>query len=256
MASVSGLSSLLGKSSITDHDEALTIADAALKSAKSDSDKVTAQRTKIVALLNLERYDDVLRVLADSGAKLEGHCTLEKAYALYKTGELKEAEALLKKTPGPEAGRALKHIAAQVAYRAEKFGEAADLYDALILELLENPDEENDLKINQLATHAQLEWAGKGDLVPEKSKQPVREDLEAFETAYNAGCGCVARGDLAKANILLKGARDLCEAAEYLSAEEKSTELVPILMQQAYVSSQLGNLKEAAALQSAIEDSE
>ena len=35
----------------------------------------------------------------------------------------------------------------------------------------------------------------------------TREDLEAFETAYNAGCVCIARGELGQAEFLLKRAR-------------------------------------------------
>ena len=71
--------------------------------------------------------------------------------------------------------------------------------------------------------------------MPEKSKKPGREDMEAFETAYNAGCGCLARGDLAKASILLKRAADLCDAADDLSDEDKKLEMLPIILQQAYV---------------------
>jgi len=47
-------------------------------------------------------------------------------------------------------------------------------------------DEESDLRINGSATNAQLEWKRQGDLV--QQKKIAREDLEAFETAYNAAC--------------------------------------------------------------------
>ena len=33
-----------------------------------------------------------------------------------------------------------------------------------------------------------------------------REDLEAFETAYNAACISIARGELGQAEVLLKRA--------------------------------------------------
>lgn len=65
--------------------------------------------------------------------------------------------------------------------------------------------EENDLRINQGALDAQLEWKGYGDKV--QKKKPSREDLEAFETAYNAACGSIARGELSQAEILLKRAK-------------------------------------------------
>jgi hypothetical protein len=39
------------------------------------------------------------------------------------------------------------------------------------------------------------------------NKKPLREDLDAFESAYNAACGCIARGELSQADILLNRAK-------------------------------------------------
>ncbi|KAH8908667.1 hypothetical protein BR93DRAFT_957586 [Coniochaeta sp. PMI_546] len=252
MAELGALNSLLRSSSIEDHEEALRLADAAIKSSRSGADEqtLTAHHTKVVALLKLDRFDDALRAIAAAGTRLEDQCLLEKAYALYKTGQLSDAQVVLKKA---QASRGVRHVAAQVAYRAEKFDDAAAIYR----ELLNAADdgilgEENDLRINLLAADAQLEWSGNGHLVPANEKQPGREEMEAFETAYNAACGCLARGDFAKAAMLLKRSRDLCEASEDLGDEEKKAELVPIIVQQAYVSTKLGKLEEAAALQNAI----
>ena len=69
-------------------------------------------------------------------------------------------------------------------------------------------DEKNDLRINSGATDAQLEWTRRGDLV--QRKKLGREDLEAFETAYNAACGSIARGELGQGEVLLKRARGGC----------------------------------------------
>lgn len=248
------LSYLLARTSIEDHNEALAAADAEL--AKSPTD-ITAQHAKVVALLRLDRYDDALRVIASGGDALEARILLAKSYALYKTGALEEAFELLQKYEAESDDRALRHVAAQVAYRVERFDEALALYGRLIADQSgANAGEETDLKINLLATQAQLEWQGRGDLVPEKSKKPGREDLEAFETAYNAGCGCIARGDLAKASILLKRAADLCDATEDLSEEDKKLEMLPIILQQAYVLALMGRKDEALALQRGIEDFE
>lgn len=257
----SQLTSLLARASIEDHDEALSFADAALSSLKAGSpDYLNAQHTKVVALLRLERYDDALRVIADGGDALASRCLLENGYALYKTGALEDAFTLLMDgsqsedvSKDPRKDRARRHIAAQVAYRLEKFDEASAMYEELIDGDDDEEDEETDLKINLLAAQAQLEWQGRGDLVPEKRKQPGREDLEAFETAYNAGCGCVARGDLAKASVLLKRAADLCDATDSLTEEDKKIEMLPIILQQAYVLARLGKKEEAAALQRGVE---
>lgn len=251
----SALTSLLARTSIDDHDAALSTADAALKASPTS---IPAQHTKVIALLRLERYDDALRVIASGGDELEAGCVLGKSYALYKTGALDEAFALLKKYENAQGSdRALRQVAAQVAYRVERFDEAVELFQSLLEDQQNgNVGEETDLKINLLAAHAQLEWQGRGDLVPEKSKKPAREDMEAFETAYNAGCGCVARGDLAKASILLKRAADLCDAADDLSEDEKKLEMLPIILQQAYVLTLTGKTEEAAALQKSVEGDE
>ncbi|KAK8058651.1 hypothetical protein PG994_009099 [Apiospora phragmitis] len=230
------LASLLRAASIQDHDEVLQAANAAVKANKSD---LQAQHTRLVALLKLDRFDDALRALAE-----------EKAYALYKTGKLDDADKLIKSTAEPT--RALRHLAAQVAYRAEKFQDAAAIYRLLPDEGEGRDGEENDLKINTLATSAQLEWEGKGHLLNDEERKPSNDVLEAFETAYNAACGCVARGDLSKASVLLKRARDLCNANEDLTDEEKKAELLPIMVQHAYVLTRLGKEAEALALQKSI----
>lgn len=69
------------------------------------------------------------------------------------------------------------------------------------------PAEADDLCINRGAVDAQLQWAGNHDAV--QNKRPGREDLEAFETAYNAACGSIARGELRQADMLLKRAKGM-----------------------------------------------
>ncbi|KAE8447970.1 hypothetical protein EG329_010042 [Mollisiaceae sp. DMI_Dod_QoI] len=239
------LTSLLRGSTIEDHDEVLKAANAVLKASKNNPDAI---HTRVVALLKLDRFDDALRALDDGGDKLAERCILEKAYALYKTGKLAEAEQLAQ--GGKKRG--LQHVAAQVAYRAEKFEDAASIYKELSAHQGPIEGEENDLRINSSAVNAQLEWQGNGDKVEQSRKKPSREDLEAFETSYNAACGCIARGDFGAGGVLLKRARDLCEALDELSDEEKRAEVLPIMVQQAYVFTKLGKLEEAEALQKMI----
>jgi signal recognition particle subunit SRP72 len=106
--------------------------------------------------------------------------------------------------------------------------------------------EEYDIRINSGAVDAQLEWTGQGELA--QSKKPTREDLEFFETAFNAACGSVARGELAQGAVYLKIARDLCSALSDLSEAEKQAELLPITVQQVYVLTQLGKIDQAEEL--------
>ncbi|KAI1098543.1 hypothetical protein F4804DRAFT_121173 [Jackrogersella minutella] len=248
------LTSLLRSSTIQDHDEILKAANAAIKVSKRD---IAAQATRVVALLKLDRFDDALRAIAEGGDSLENECVFEKSYALYKSGQLEEAEKTLNTaSSSSKSSRAFSHLAAQIAYRAEKFSDAADTYRHLSQRSGGLPGEENDLNINFLATNAQLEWNCLGHLLGEQERQPSRGHLEAFETAYNAACTCIARGDFPRASIFLKRAQDLCEASEDLSAEEKKAELLPIMVQHAYVLTRLGKDAEAVALHKSIAPSE
>ncbi|KZF21572.1 signal recognition particle protein [Xylona heveae TC161] len=239
------LSSLLRQTSLDDHDEILKAANGALKKSKTDTG---AQLVKVVALLKLDRYDDALRVLEEGGDQLKKLAQLEYAYALYKTGDLQKAEEVAKEAKG--LSRGMTHVEAQATYRLEKFAQSLSLYRELAQQPTEVENEENDLKINTGAADAQLEWAGYGDLV--HKKRPSRDDLEAFETAYNAACGSIARGELQQAEFLLQRAKDLCNAAEELSTEDKEAEIVPITIQQMFVLSRLGKTEQAEKLGSEI----
>lgn len=235
--SLATLASLLKQSTIRDDDEILRAADAALKSSKND---LEAQHVKVVALLKLDRYADAIAALNAGGDKLKERATLEHAYALYKSGNPAAAADLA--SNGSSRGYA--HVEAQSRYRKEDFSRAAELYRQLSSDVGE--DAEADLRINSGAVDAQLEWSGKGDLV--EKKKPGREDLEAFETAYNAACSSIARGELGQGEVLLKRAADLCVSLEDLSEEEREAELLPIKVQRLYVLARLGREHEASEL--------
>lgn len=68
-------------------------------------------------------------------------------------------------------------------------------------------NERNDLNINRGAVDAQLQWSQETQYV--RKTKPDRDDLEAFETAYNAACGSIARGEYMQADILLKRAKGM-----------------------------------------------
>lgn len=96
--------------------------------------------------------------------------------------------------------------------------------------------------------------------------------MEAFETAYNAACGSIARSELRQAEVLLKRAKgahasynmdprliylqELCKHSEDLPDEEKVAELLPITVQQLYVFERLGKVEEAKAIASELKAEE
>ncbi|KAK5699113.1 Signal recognition particle subunit SRP72 [Elasticomyces elasticus] len=236
------LTSLLKQSHIDDHEEVLKAANSAIKHSKNDPD---AHHAKIVALLKLDRFDDATHAFEAGGEKLKEKARLEYAYTLYKTGKPLEAAEVARQ--GEQRG--YKHVAAQASYRTEDFRRAAELYKDLAAH--PEDDAEADLRINTGAVDAQLEWTDRGELV--QKKKPGREDLEAFETAYNAACGSIARGELGQGEVLLKRARDLCNSLEDLSEAEKQAELLPITVQQVYVLARQGRMAQAGEMAQSVD---
>lgn len=199
MASLLSLSSLLGQSSIDDHEEVLKAATTTLSKTSSD---IQAQHVKVVALLKLDRFDEALRAIESGGDKLKERARLEWAYALYKTGKPGKAAEVARQAGTDLSDRGMRHVEAQASYRDEDFEGAAALFTKLAEGAGNVAHEDMDLRINNGAVNAQLEWSGRGDLV--KNKKPGREDMEAFETAYNAACGSIGRGELGQAEVLLR----------------------------------------------------
>ncbi|KAM0354118.1 hypothetical protein ACHAPU_001153 [Fusarium lateritium] len=231
------LSALLRQSSIQDHDQVLKAANAALKANKNDGD---SQHTRIIALLKLDRFEDALRAIADASPTVHSRIYLEHAYALYKTGKLSEATSVLQ-SAGLENKRGLQHVAAQVAYRAERYDEASNIYSRLLD--TDPADEENDISINLRAAFAQSSWLGYS-----VTNNISIQDSDGFELCYNAACAHLANGSLEAAADLLQRASRLCDASDDLTDEDKQAETRPILAQQAYVFAKLGKLKEALDL--------
>ncbi|OQU99246.1 SRP72 RNA-binding domain-containing protein [Cladophialophora immunda] len=233
----STLSSLLKKASLEDHEQILSECNKALKSSKgSDSE---TQHVKVVALLKLDRYEDAVKLIEET-AGLKKQVELEYAYALYKTGRLKEAAELA----ATIKGRGAQHIEAQARYRLEDTSIPSELYKQLRSHQVDS--EQYDLKVNQGAIDAQAQWLGLVD--PQSIRKVGREDLEAFETAYNAACGSIARGEYAQAEVLLKRAKELCKHSDDLTDQQKADELLPISVQQLFVLSSLGKKAEAEKL--------
>ena len=94
------------------------------------------------------------------------------------------------------------------SYRSEDFNAAAAVYTDLASRAAGYGNEGSDIEVNRGATEAQLGWSGKSQLG--QKKKYTREDLEAFETAYNAGCTAVAKGEYREAEFLLKTAAGSC----------------------------------------------
>ncbi|KAL5343689.1 hypothetical protein BJX70DRAFT_119198 [Aspergillus crustosus] len=238
--STQSLSSLLSRASIDDHEQVLQACNATLAKSKSD---IQAQHVKIIALLKLDRYEDCLRVFEDGGDKLKKKAALEYGYALYKSGN---PDAAIETVSDLADDRGARHLEAQATYRAEKFRRTAEIYQSLARDSASVGSEEHDLRINTWATDAQLQWKGHPESV--RHTRPTRDDLEAFETVYNAACLSIAKSEFDQAGMLLKRAKELCRTSEDLSPEDRDSELLPIAVQQLYVLICQGKSEEAKSI--------
>ncbi len=90
------LSALLQSATIDDHEEVLQACNTSLKQSKKDPG---VQHVKVVALLKLDRYDE-----------LKNKAGVERAYALYKIGKLVEAKEIV---TGIVNDRGARHVEAQ-----------------------------------------------------------------------------------------------------------------------------------------------
>lgn len=151
---------------------------------------------------------------------------------------------------GPILKRKESQLIPTQSYRHQDFERAAELYRKLSAQRGAVHNEDMDLRINTGATYAQLEWAGRASA--DAPQKPAREDMEAFETAYNAACQSIARDELGQAEVLLRRAKELCEASE-MDQEEKDAEIVPISIQQLYVLIRQGRLEDAQSLAATID---
>lgn len=231
--SATALAASLCAASMNDHNEILKAAIATLERNKADE---LAQRTRVVALLKLDRFDDASRAISDGGAKLEKSCALEKAYALYKLGKLDKATTALQSAVSHDRG--LNHMAAQIAYRAEQFDASLSIYNRLLGSTYH--EEDHDIRINIKAAEAQAHWKD-----PAKLHDVDSQGFESFELCYNAAAANIAQGSFTVALELLQRALTLCDASDELSTEEKEEERKPILAQQVFAFAKLGNIDRA-----------
>jgi signal recognition particle subunit SRP72 len=69
--------------------------------------------------------------------------------------------------------------------------------------------------------------------------------MDAFETAFNAACEAIARGELGRAAVLLKRAEELGSQIEDMDEEERRLEVAPVVTQGVYVLARLERWGEA-----------
>ncbi|ANZ74327.1 BA75_00855T0 [Komagataella pastoris] len=184
----------------------------------------------LVAAINLDQYHNAGRLISRSKDHLvfDGmkEFLLLVGYVHYKNGDSENFETLLK-DPAFQ-GRAFEHLKAQYYYKIGKNEEALKIYR----ELSKNPlDEVVDLSVNERAVVSQLlELDG---VVEQPVSQPIND---SYDCKFNDALYQLKIGDYELALDLLEEAKAVCEEnTKDLPPDTREAEIVPILLQIAYV---------------------
>ncbi|GLC63488.1 Signal recognition particle core component [Pleodorina starrii] len=228
------------------HKKALKACDEVLALAPGDED---ALRCKVVAHMQLSEFQQALALLKKPPLASQP-LGFEKAYCLYRLGQIDEAlavatSALSAPDSDSAAATPLLQLQAQLEYRRGRTRDCINTYDKLFQQ---HKADSLELKTNVLAAYVAAGLAGElPDLMAALKVKP----RDSFEVAFNRACGLVAGGQVAAAEGELRlaiklGRETLFE--EDLGEEEVEDELSPLSCQLAYVLGRLGRQAEAAEL--------
>jgi signal recognition particle subunit SRP72 len=183
------------------------------------------------------RADDALAA-CDSG---DGSSALgmgvERAYALYRLKRYREAQAALDGGVAKDQEQRTAALRAQLAYRTERFGDAARMYKELART---TPDSEKEEVTANLC--AALVEAGDRDAC--RTVIAAASGSTLFESAFNVACHHSACGEWAAAKSALDRARKLAAGAQ-----DPEAALCTVDAQAAYVDAQTTTMAQAAARQ-------
>lgn len=111
------------------HKKALKLCDDILRASPGDADAIAC---KVVALVELTRYDAAVECCAAAPPAVRDELAFEHAYSLYRSNDIEGALAVLEGTSGKEKGsfRATQ-LRAQLLYRDGRAEESARIYEEL-----------------------------------------------------------------------------------------------------------------------------
>ncbi|KAJ1978634.1 Srp72p [Dimargaris verticillata] len=230
-----------------DFNAALKHCETILAADPTDAD---AYRVQVACLVRLDKYTKALVAITEAQRRACIDLTYEKAYCLYRTQELGEAQALtrqlLSQASSPTARMAPQTLYAQICYRQGQYAEAIASYDELLAVTNQDAPEYNDLLTNRMASQvAQAHQKG-----PVAAKA-VTVNTTTYELAYNSACGRISQGRYDEAEELLNQALRLGHnalKAEQMSDHEQQAELAPIEIQLGYVYQRQNKLAAAEAI--------
>ncbi|WAR22360.1 SRP72-like protein [Mya arenaria] len=227
-----------------DFERALKVANKILQEAPGE---VEAFQSKVVCLINLERFNDALNAM-NKDKNMQSNVRFEKAYCEYRLNRTQEALSTLR-AGGDNLDNRCKELLAQVLYRLEEYSECYDLYRDLIKNCQDDFDEERETNLSAVLASLQM-WDGK-----EMDSPEVRDNT--YELCYNHACCLIGQGDIKGAEQKLRQAEAMCKESfaddPDVGEDEIDEELAIIRVQLAYLLQRQGRVSEANTLYNTVQ---
>lgn len=222
-------------------DEHEGVLDCATRILAKDKSNKSAQRSRIVALVKLDRFAGATKDF-EANESLRQELPVAYAYCLYKLDRLDTLRAFAKTNT---QNRGVQHCLAQALYRADEYSVVDGVYNGLEATVQASgvPGEDFDIHINKSAVVAQK--ALSGALTSESLSVPAPASVSSYDEMFNIGTAYIGLGDYENALQWLREAKMTCSGSSDLSAAEIAAEEFSILTQAAYTHQLAGQAVEA-----------
>eukprot|EP01027_Heterolobosea_sp_BB2_P018099 GEZU01025553.1.p1 GENE.GEZU01025553.1~~GEZU01025553.1.p1 ORF type:complete len:547 (+),score=144.77 GEZU01025553.1:42-1643(+) len=213
-------------------EEAIKTTDKILAQNPKDKDAI---QTRCISLLNLDRFDECLRFIADKNQ--DDTLLFAKAYCLYRLNNNEEALSTIRGTKHDSQQLALSYLEAQILYKLGKYDDSVKIFESI---LKQNKITDPEFFANLSAAYTFTSQPSVGLAVAKKATEYT------YELAYNAACALIETHDYKSARRELGVSKDLAQAN--LTEEEAAGELTSIRVQEAYVLQREGQEDKARAI--------
>jgi len=208
--------------------------------SKDGKVEIEAMMCKIVSLIHLTQFADVLKFIAAT-PEVQEHSLFEKAYCQLRL--LKADEALETVNEMEELDFKSKELKAQILYKLGRYTECMSSYIKLMRESSDDYDDERGTNLAAVQASMSMFDHTETKLVIEPT---------THEQLYNAACLKLGQNEAEEAKALLEKAESTCRevmASEPDTTEEEiESELAPIRVQLAFALQLLGDEEKALVI--------
>jgi len=189
---------LLSQQGSSDFERGVRTANKILHLSPHDAD---AFHCKMVCLLQLGKFEELLKQVFDNEDKVKVDLAFEKAYALYRLNRSEEALDALNSATNNKDVR-VKELKAQVLYRLERYEESYELYRGLIKNTSDDFDVERLTNFSAVAVYLSQQKGAKA--------APAVDEEDTFELCYNKASHLLGQSKWVEAEKELLKAVKMC----------------------------------------------